>query len=228
LTAGQAPEGLPRHLAGRLPGPPPGRLPRRVPWQDLRLAHGDVLLRPIRSSDRRDWQRVREHNAGWLQPWEATRPPGEAEVMPMTFRAMVRDLRRQAAAGRCLPLVLTVKGEFAGQVTVNNIVGGSARFASVGYWIDRRFAGHGYMPLAVALASDYCLFGLRLHRLEIAIRPENAASLRVVEKLGYEEYGYAVRYLHIDGDWRDHRLFAVTAEQVPRGLLAHLLEPRPQ
>ena len=186
------------------------------------------MLRPIRTGDRKDWQEVRARNAGWLQPWEATRPPGEAEVAPMTFRAMVRDLRRQAAAGRGLPLVLTVGGAFAGQVSVNNIVAGSARFASVGYWIDQRFSGRGHVPVAVALTGDYCLFALRLHRLEIAIRPENAASLRVVEKLGFEEYGYASRYLHIDGAWRDHRLFAVTAEQVPRGLLARLLDQRPQ
>jgi [ribosomal protein S5]-alanine N-acetyltransferase len=204
------------------------RLPRRVAWQDLRLEHGDLVLRPIRYSDRREWERVRASNSAWLQHWEATRPPGEPEIAPLTFRGMVRDLRRQASAGRCLPLVLLVNGQFAGQLTVNNIIGGSARFASIGYWIDRRFAGRGYMPIAVALASDYCLFGLRLHRLEIAIRPENAASLRVVEKLGYEEYGYAPRYLHIDGDWRDHRLFAVTAEQVPGGLLARLLGWRPQ
>ena len=64
---------------------------------------------------------------------------------------------------------------------------------------------------AVALAVDHCLFGLGLHRVEIAIRPENAASLRVVEKLGFPEVGYAPRFLHIDGDWRDHRLFALTA-----------------
>ncbi len=204
------------------------RLTRRVPWQDLLLEHGEVGLRAIRYSDRREWERVRERNAGWLRQWEATRPPGEPEVAPLTFRGMVRDLRRQATAGRCLPLVLTVHGHFAGQVTVNNIIGGSARLASVGYWIDRRYAGRGYMPLAVALTSDYCLFGLRLHRLEIAIRPENAASLRVVEKLGYEEYGYAARYLHIDGDWRDHRLFSVTAEQAPEGLLTRLLGQRPQ
>ena len=198
-----------------------------MPWQDLRLAYGDLGLRPIRSGDRKDWQRVRARNAGWLQPWEATRPPGEAEVAPLTFRAMVRDLHRQATAGRCLPLVLTIGGELAGQVTVNNVIGGSARFGSVGYWIDQRVAGHGHMPVAVALASDYCLFGLRLHRLEIVIRPENTASLRVVEKLGFEEYGYAPRYLHIDGEWRDHRLFAVTAEQVPEGLLRRLEVGRP-
>ena len=58
-----------------------------------------------------------------------------------------------------------------------------------------------------------------LHRIEVAIRPENAASLRVVEKLGFTEIGYAPAYLHIDGDWRDHRLFAVTSEDIPGGML---------
>jgi ribosomal-protein-alanine N-acetyltransferase len=135
---------------------------------------------------------------------------------------MVRDLRRQARQGRGLPLVLLIDGELAGQVTVNNIVGGSARFASVGYWIDRRYAGRGHMPVAVALTVDYCLFQIGLHRIEVAIRPENTASLRVVEKLGLTQIGYAPRYLHIDGDWRDHRLFAVTVEEVPDGLLKRL------
>jgi ribosomal-protein-alanine N-acetyltransferase len=114
---------------------------------------------------------------------------------------------------------VTVGGEFAGQVTVTNIVGGSARWGQVGYWVDRKHAGQGVIPTAVALAVDHCLFELGLHRIEVAIRPENAASLRVVEKLGFTEIGYAPGYLHIDGRWRDHRLFALIAEEVPDGLL---------
>jgi [ribosomal protein S5]-alanine N-acetyltransferase len=187
-------------------------------WRDVRLRHGPVSLRPIAMSDRAAWREVRDRNATWLARWEATRPPGE-QVLPLTYRAMVRDLRRQARAGRCVPFVLLVDGAFAGQVTVNNIVGGSARFASIGYWIDQRHAGKGYMPTAVAMAADHCWFTLGLHRVEVAIRPENAASLRVVEKLGFTEIGYAPRFLHIDGQWRDHRIFALTVEDVPGGLL---------
>jgi ribosomal-protein-alanine N-acetyltransferase len=181
-----------------------------------------VTLRLIKASDRRAWHEVRERNAAWLARWEATRPPGSAEGPPPTFRGMVRDLRRQAKQGRALPFVLVVDGTLAGQLTVNNIIGGSARFASIGYWIDQRYAGRGYMPIAVALAADYCWFGLGLHRVEVAIRPENAASLRVVEKLGFTEIGYAPRFLHIDGAWRDHRIFALTAEEVGPGLLSRL------
>jgi ribosomal-protein-alanine N-acetyltransferase len=72
----------------------------------------------------------------------------------------------------------------------------------------------------VALASDHALFTVGLHRVEINIRPENVASLRVVEKLGFRDEGVRRAYLHIDGAWRDHRTFALTAEELPEGLVA--------
>ena len=197
---------------------------RTVPWRNVYLQHGHVALRPIQRLDGPAWAEVRSRNAAWLAPWEATRPPGDDSV-PLTFRGMVRELRRQASAGRTLPFALLVDGAFAGQVTVNNIVLGSARFASVGYWIDQRHAGRGFMPIAVALAVDHCWDALALHRVEVAIRPENVASLRVVEKLRFDEVGYARRFLHIDGDWRDHRLFALCREDVPGGLLKRYLGP---
>jgi ribosomal-protein-alanine N-acetyltransferase len=187
----------------------------------VELHSGPVGLRPLSLRDHAAWKEVRGRNAEWLKPWEATVPPGDSST-PKTFRGLVRDLRRQAREMRALPFAVTVDGEFAGQLTVSNIVGGSARFGSMGYWIDRRHAGHGYIPTAVALACDYCLFEMGLHRVEIAIRPENVASLRVVEKLGFTEIGYAPRYLHIDGDWRDHRLFAITVEDCPGGTLRRL------
>jgi [ribosomal protein S5]-alanine N-acetyltransferase len=168
--------------------------------------------------DARAWREVRDRNRAWLMPWEATVPAGDASA-PSTFRAMVHDLRRQARAGRGMPFAVTVDDAFAGQLTVSNIIGGSARWAQIGYWIDQAHAGRGIIPTAVAMAADHCLFEVGLHRIEIAIRPENTASLRVVEKLGFTEYGYAERYLHIDGEWRDHRLFSISVEECPGGLL---------
>jgi [ribosomal protein S5]-alanine N-acetyltransferase len=190
------------------------------PWQ-VELRSGRVGLRPLHVDDAEAWNEVRRRNAEWLRPWEATVPPGDTAA-PRSFRALVRDLRRQARDRRALPFAVTVDDVFAGQVTVTNIVGGSARWAQVGYWVDRRYAGQNVIPTAVALVVDYCLLELKLHRIEVAIRPENAASLRVVEKLGFTEVGYAPRYLHIDGEWRDHRLFAVTTEECPGGLLRRL------
>jgi ribosomal-protein-alanine N-acetyltransferase len=132
----------------------------------------------------------------------------------------MKDLDRQARQGRLLPFAVTYDEVMVGQLSVSGIAWGSACWAQMGYWLDRGHAGRGIMATAVAMACDHCWFTMGLHRIEIAIRPENAASLRVVEKLGFRHEGRAPRYLHIDGDWRDHLLFALTAEEVPEGLLA--------
>ena len=139
---------------------------------------------------------------------------------------MIRDLQRQAKQGRMLPFAVTYDEQMVGQLTVSGISWGSACWGQVGYWVDRGHAGRGVMPTALALATDHCLLTMRLHRIEVAIRPENTASLRVVEKLGFRLEGQAPRYLHIDGAWRDHLLFAVTAEELPAGLLARWLGER--
>jgi ribosomal-protein-alanine N-acetyltransferase len=68
----------------------------------------------------------------------------------------------------------------------------------------------------VALVIDHC-FAAGLHRIEVSIRPENENSLRVVEKLEIGQVGYSPRYLHIDGEWRDHMNFAITREELPPG-----------
>ena len=131
-------------------------------------------------------------------------------------------MRRQAREGLSLPFVVEVEGRFSGQVTVNNVLRGSAQWASIGYWLDRSVAGRGIMPRAVAMVIDHCFTDVGLHRIEICIRPENTNSLRVVEKLGIREIGYAPLFLHIDGDWRDHRIFAVTVEECPDPMVSRL------
>lgn len=185
------------------------------------LHRGPVTLRPLENADARDWRDARSRNAVWLKPWDATVPPG-AVGRPPTFRGMVKRLARLAREDQAMPFAVLVDDQFAGQVTVSNIVRGSAQFATLGYWIDQRFAGQGVIPQAVAMTVDYCFSVAGLHRMEISIRPENTNSLRVVEKLELREVGYAPRYLHIDGGWRDHRQFAITSEECPGGLVKRL------
>jgi ribosomal-protein-alanine N-acetyltransferase len=184
-------------------------------WK-VELSEGKVGLRPIRLRDARRWREVRQRNAEWLSRWEATAPTPSTEPGP-TFAVMVRRLRAEARAGRSLPFVVTYEGHLVGQLTVGGVAWGSLRTAFIGYWVDEKVAGRGVIPTAVALAVDHCIGTLGLHRVEINIRPENAASLRVVEKLGFRDEGLRERYLHIDGDWRDHRSFALCAEDLPPG-----------
>ncbi|WP_287930863.1 GNAT family protein [Arthrobacter sp.] len=187
------------------------------------LESGDLVLRPIKLRDKAEWTRVRARNAAWLQPWEASNPAGQGELP--SFGGMVRALNEQARAASALPFVITErvpghsKPVIVGQLTVSSIMWGSAMMATLGYWVDQDRAGRGIAPTAVAMVTDHCFRTLGLHRMEINIRPENGPSLRVVEKLGFRDEGLRPRYLHINGDWADHRSFALTAEEVPGGLL---------
>ncbi|MGZ4637954.1 MAG: GNAT family N-acetyltransferase [Actinomycetes bacterium] len=190
----------------------------------MTLREGPVTLRPIRRHDRAAWLEVRGRNLEWLAPWEAT-PPREGQ--PIAFPTMVRTLRRQARRGQMMPFVVLYEGRLVGQLTVGGITWGSLCAAHIGYWIDSRVAGRGIMPTAVALATDHCLTRAGLHRIEVNIRPENAASLRVVEKLGFRDEGLRRGFLHIAGDWRDHRTFALTAEELPPGgLVSRIRVPK--
>jgi ribosomal-protein-alanine N-acetyltransferase len=122
-----------------------------------------------------------------------------------------------------LPFVITVDGQLAGQVTIGNVIRGSLCSAWVGYWVASHVIGGGVAPAAVALVVDHCFMTAGLHRIEATVRPENMASLRVLEKLGFREEGLFRRYLDVAGGWRDHLCLAVTTEDVPDGLVARLL-----
>ncbi|MDX6199003.1 MAG: [ribosomal protein S5]-alanine N-acetyltransferase [Actinomycetota bacterium] len=187
------------------------------------LQDGRVGLRPLRMRDAAAWSEVRTRNERWLSPWEG-RPESQPATSwaerhsPVVFTAMLRNVRREARAGRTLPLAITYDGRLAGQLTASNVVRGAFDSASVGYWVDGALAGRGVLPTALAMLVDHCFQTAGLHRIEANIRPENTASRRVVEKLGFREEGLHLRYLFIDGGWRDHLSFAVTREDVPEGM----------
>jgi ribosomal-protein-alanine N-acetyltransferase len=189
----------------------------QLPWPAI-LQAGPVLLRPISPRDKRRWTRLREANRAWLEPWDATAPEGMV-LGPPSFGEYARYSLRQARRGLAMPWVIELEGQLVGQLTISGIIRGAVLSGAVGYWIGEEFAGQGIMPTAVALAFDHAVGAGGLHRLEIAIRPENAPSLRVAEKLGFRDEGMRLRYLHVAGQWRDHRIFALTREDVPDGLL---------
>lgn len=189
-----------------------------VPGWPAVLHAGPVTLRPPRMRDAAAWSEQRMRNEQWLTPWEPSSPMSwEQRHAPAAWRPMARALRRGAAAGALLPFMIEYGGRLVGQISVSGVTHGVLRCASVGYWVDAQAAGRGIAPTALALTIDHCMTAVRLHRLEVAIRPENAASLRVAQKLGLRREGYFERYLDIGGAWRDHVIFAITAEELAGG-----------
>ena len=197
----------------------------------LTLRDRELVLRPLRRGDRRAFEALRARNRDWLRPWDATDPLHS--VRPPAFAAVRRWNESQARLGLNLPLVITVEGRIIGQISAGPIQYGALRSAALGYWIDRRAAGRGLVPRAAALMIDHLFAELGLHRVEVTVRPENTASLRVVEKLHLRPEGMRRSAIHVDGRWRDHLVFALTAEEVVtdetgRGVLARLRSPAPR
>jgi ribosomal-protein-alanine N-acetyltransferase len=171
-----------------------------------------LVLRALRQRDRAEWDRVRGDNAHYVGQWEPTAPDGVGRRI--TFRQYVRTLDKEARAGRIVPFALEVDGRLAGQMHLFGIVQGSLLSGAAGYWVAERWAGQGVATRSLAMLCDYAFETLRMHRVEVNIRPENVASLRVVEHLRFRDEGVRERYLHINGGWRDHRTFALTADEL--------------
>jgi ribosomal-protein-alanine N-acetyltransferase len=210
---GSAPERPPPAENGgiRLPrlftvGPPP-----------LRLAGASVVLRPPERGDWQEWSDLRSESRDFLVPWE---PSWTADALSRA--AYRRRLARYAVDWRTDQgysfFIYRLDGaQLVGGIGVSNVRRGVAEAASLGYWIGARFARQGFMTEALRLTLDFAFQTLKLHRVEAACLPTNVASRGLLGKLGFQEEGYARKYLLIDGKWQDHVLFAMLREEWRRG-----------
>lgn len=180
----------------------------------MALYGDEIFLRPARFRDRNKWRDVRAENKDWLSPWEATLPQVPAGSPASEFISrrpsyfdMVRSLNREARAGRSYSFLMWKGENLIGQITLGGVIYGALRAGHIGYWIDRNYANRGYTTQAVALVSSFGFSELGLHRIEINVRPENAASCKVAEKAGFIFEGHRKAFLHIDGAWRDHSCY---------------------
>lgn len=174
-----------------------------------------VMLRPLTVADFPAWREVRRRNVEWLTKWEPARAPGQPDVVEdrdaFAVRCSARQRERQLGTG--FGFGIFVHGEFAGEINLSSVQRGPFQSAYVGYWMDEKHAGNGYVPEALVVLARHVFEDLRLHRLQIAIIPRNTASRRVMEKLGIRDEGVALRYLEINGVWEDHIRYAITAEE---------------
>jgi ribosomal-protein-alanine N-acetyltransferase len=174
-----------------------------------------ILLRPIVASDFPAWREVRRRNIDWLTKWEAQRVQGQPDVVEdgdgFTVRCSARQRERQLGTGYGYGIF--VDGELAGEINLTAVQRGPFQSAYVGYWIDEKHAGNGYMPEALVVLAQFAFDELQLHLIQISIIPRNSASRRVVEKLGIRDEGIAARYLEINGVWEDHIRYAITTEE---------------
>ncbi len=157
-------------------------------------------------------------NREFLREWEPAREPvyyTEAEQQRYIRHDL--DLMEQ---GTLLKLWISKRvdpSRIIGSVSLSNIVRGAFLSCHLGYRMDKEENGKGYMTEAVKMAAEYAFRALILHRIEANIMPRNPASLRVVEKLGFQPEGLAKKYLQINGKWEDHLHMVLLNEALEQG-----------
>jgi ribosomal-protein-alanine N-acetyltransferase len=167
-----------------------------------------VWMRPPHANDYGPWAELRQLSRDHLRPWE---PAWAAdELTRASFRRRIRHYQREAREDTGYAFLIFDDGDdrLVGGINLTNVRRGATQSASLGYWLGRPHTGAGRMTDAVSALVLYAFGQLRLHRIEAASMPSNAASIRVLERTGFTREGFARQYLRIDGHWADHLLFA--------------------
>ena len=178
------------------------------PAIDLDLKGQDVFLRAPAMGDYAAWAELRANSRAELMPYE----PAWAldELSRAGFKHRLKHYSREAAQdlGYAFFVFDRTGARLMGAITLSNVRRGVAQAAHVGYWMGTDATKRGHMTEALGLVAQLAFRTLRLHRLEAGCVPDNQASIRVLEKCGFQREGLARRYLRINGTWQDHFLFA--------------------
>lgn len=171
---------------------------------------GRIVLRHLEEGDAPALLDFVSENRGFLEQWEPVRE--DAFFTVDAQRADIAAAEADAGADRRHAFGIFLDGELVGRLALNQIVRGVFQNAYLGYSIGERWNGRGLASEAVCVAVGFAFGDLGLHRVQAAVMPRNAGSIRVLEKNGFREEGYAVGYLCINGVWEDHRIFARTRD----------------
>ncbi|MCA0424937.1 MAG: GNAT family N-acetyltransferase [Proteobacteria bacterium] len=177
----------------------------------LVLNAGDLVIRPPQMDDFAAWAQLRADSRDFLERWEPVWPLDD-----LTRNAFRRRIRRYGAEidnDEAYPFFIFQGPErrLVGGLTLGNIRRGAAQSGTIGYWMGVAHAGKGIMSRAVVAVSRLAFGPLRLERIEAACLPENAVSIHLLEKAGFQREGVARNFLAIAGNRRDHILFAMLA-----------------
>ncbi|MFJ1548932.1 GNAT family N-acetyltransferase [Streptomyces sp. NPDC088246] len=182
--------------------------------ENVHLAQGPrTAIRPYTQADAEEFTTRARESRDMHSPWIF--PPGDARAYAVYAGRLIEDPTKAGF------LVCERGGgeggagdRIAGFININNIVGGGFRCGALGYAAFAHASGRGLMSEGLGLVLRYAFGPLRLHRLEANIQPGNEGSLALVERAGFRLEGFSPDFLFIDGAWRDHERWAITAEML--------------
>jgi [ribosomal protein S5]-alanine N-acetyltransferase len=179
----------------------------------VEVAGSLCVVRDLRRADAEAMLDLRARNREFFTPFEPVLPAEhftmDAQRDAIELGNLAWDDDREYTFG-----VVLRAGPLVGRVRLSVVVRGPWQNANIGYYVDRATNGRGICTEAVGLVVRFAFDRLDLHRVQAAVMPRNAPSIRVLEKNGFRREGLAPNYLQINGTWEDHVIFAITADDL--------------
>ena len=195
---------------------------RSAPGPECYAVRGaKTALRAFEHADYTAWAALRGQSRTHLVPFEPQWQADELERSSFRRRLSHYSREQRDDLGYAFGIFRLGDDKLLGGLSLSNVRRGVTQAAALGYWLGLPFVRQGYMSDAVAAAVAFGAVELKLHRIEAATLPDNVASIKVLERNGFEREGFARRYLKINGQWCDHVLFGLVADD-------HVRFERPQ
>ncbi|MNN39247.1 putative ribosomal N-acetyltransferase YdaF [compost metagenome] len=161
-----------------------------------------VSLQVIDESYAQEVNEYNLRNKDFLKPWE---PERHSDFFTVSYQEkLLREEYYKIHEGSFYKVWILSQGTIIGSIALSNIVMGVFQSCHLGYKLDEQEQGKGIMTESLRPIIDYAFQELSLHRIEANIMPRNKGSIRLVEKLGFQNEGLARKYLKINGVWEDH------------------------
>ncbi len=191
-----------------MPSPPPRVSIPRTSALDLVLVTSRLQLRPLAETDVDDlWPTVSDPTFPQHMTWAPHKDKDET-------LAFIRAMTTALADGVSVTWAIVHEGRAVGTIGFGRIRWDFAATridrAEMGYWLARELHGKGLATEAARAVVQFGFDELGLHKITIGCLPDNAASRRVIEKVGFRFVGRQREDVWKDGRWHDQLRYELT------------------
>ena len=96
-----------------------------------------------------------------------------------------------------------------GTISFHHIVRGFSNSCEIGYKFSSEVHHRGYATEALTKVLEVIFYELQLHRVQAWVLPDNAPSIRLLERVGFVFEGISRDYLFLHGTWQSHALYSI-------------------
>lgn len=178
--------------------------------------NSNIYLKPLTLANAEQVLQLRNRNRDYLKKYEPIRPESYWTLEVQQEMLINGEQNFEAGQGYVFGIFESANEQLVGRIEISGVARGPFQNGNLGYFVDKDHHGKGYASAAVQQCLHFAFTEGQLHRLQAGVMPWNTPSLRVLEKSGFRHEGLAKRYLHINGNWEDHALYAITVEDWQR------------